>query len=71
MDEKAMSFEEKLQTVQDMITRIESGKMPLEDSVKQYEAGMKLLREMDRELGDINRRLTVLRDGKEEQYADV
>lgn len=71
MDENAMSFEDKLQTVQDMITRIEGGKLSLEDSVKQYEAGMKILGELDRELGDMNRRLTVLREGKEEPYADA
>ena len=71
MDENTLSFEEKLQQVQDMITRIESGQLPLEDSVKQYEAGMKILGELDRELEDMNRRLTVLREGKEEPYADA
>ena len=71
MDENTLSFEEKLQQVQDMITRIESGQLPLEDSVKQYEAGMKILGDLDRELGDMNRRLTVLREGKEEPYADA
>ena len=71
MDENTLSFEEKLQQVQDMITRIESGQLPLEDSVKQYEAGMKILGELDRELGDMNRRLTVLCEGKEEPYADA
>ena len=71
MDENTLSFEEKLQQVQDMITRIESGQLPLADSVKQYEAGMKILGELDRELGDMNRRLTVLREGKEEPYADA
>ena len=71
MDEKPVSFEEKLQAVQDMITSIESGKLSLEDSVRQYEAGMKMLGNMDRELGEITRRLSVLREGKEEPYADA
>ena len=71
MDERPAGFEEKLQTVQDIITRIESGKLTLDDSVKQYEEGMKMLGELDRELGEMNRRLTVLRDGKEEPYADA
>ena len=62
---KALGFEEKLQAVQALIERIESGKLPLEESVLQYEQGMKILGELDRELGDMNRRLTVLRDGKE------
>ena len=62
---KALGFEEKLQAVQALIERIESGKLPLEESVLQYEQGLKILGELDRDLGDMNRRLTVLRDGKE------
>ena len=70
MAEQELSFEEKLQQVQDIITRIESGKLPLEQSVKQYEEGMKMLGELDGELGEMNRRLSVLQDGKETGPAD-
>jgi exodeoxyribonuclease VII small subunit len=59
------SFEEKLQTVQDMIAGIESGKLPLEESVLQYEKGMKILSELDEALESMNRRITALHDGKE------
>ncbi len=59
------SFEEKLQTVQDMIAGIESGKLPLEESVLQYEKGMKILPELDEALESMNRRITALHDGKE------
>ena len=33
------SFEDRLQQVQDLTARIESGAMPLEDSVKEFERG--------------------------------
>ena len=69
MTEEKKSFEEKLQEVQEIITRIEEGKLPLEDSVKQFEAGMKTLTALDEELKDMNRRLTVLLDGKETEMA--
>ena len=59
------SFEEKLQTIQDMIAGIESGKLPLEESVLQYEKGMKILSELDEALESMNRRITALHDGKE------
>ena len=59
------SFEEKLQTVQDMIAGIESGKLPLEESVLQYEKGMKILSELDEALESMNRRITALHDGTE------
>ena len=64
------SFEEKLQYVQNLAERIESGKLSLEDSVREYEQGMKVLGELDQELKEMNRRLTVLRDGKETELDD-
>ena len=64
-NQEEMRFEDRLEAVQNMIRRIEGGQLSLEDSVKQYEEGMKILAELDRKLGEMNRRLTVLRDGKE------
>ena len=57
MSEKANtpSFEEKLQQ---------------EDSVKEYERGMKILGELTAELEGMNRRLTVLQNGKETEVPD-
>ena len=71
MTEDKRSFEEKLQAVQEIITRIEEGKLPLEDSVKQFEEGMKTLSALDEELKDMNRRLTVLQDGREQELTGV
>ena len=67
MTEGKKTFEERLQEVQEIITRIEEGKLSLEDSVRQFEKGMKTLSELDGELKEINRRLTVLQDGKEQE----
>ena len=69
MSEAKKSFEERLQDVQEIISRIEEGKLPLEDSVKQFEEGMKTLSAMDEELKDLNRRLTVLQEGGEQAMA--
>ena len=63
------SFEERLQQAETLIAEIESGKLSLEESVKKYEAGMKALAEMEEELKEMNRRITVLQDGKEEEMA--
>ena len=68
MSEEKKSFEEKLQDVQEIISRIEEGKLPLEDSVKQFEEGMKTLSALDEELKDMSRRLTVLQDGGEQDF---
>ena len=71
-EETNMSFEEKLNLVQEMTKKIESGALPLEDSVKEYERGMKILTELDSDLKEMNRRITELRDGKEteEKHAE-
>lgn len=65
-DNRNGSFEERLQLAETLIAEIESGKLSLEDSVRKYEAGMKSLAELEEELKEMNRRITVLRDGKEE-----
>ena len=69
MSETKKSFEERLQDVPGIIDRIEEGKLPLEDSVKQFEEGMKTLSALDEELKDMNRRLTVLQEGGEQEMA--
>lgn len=72
MDEqqKAPSFEERLKTVQNLISDIENGGLSLEKSVQQYETGMRILEELDMELNEINRRITVLRDDTEKENGD-
>ena len=65
-----LSFEERLQQVQELTGRIEAGTIPLEESVKEFERGIGILTELETELKDIQRRLTVLRNGKETEIAD-
>ena len=68
--EKTLSFEERLQQVQEITGRIESGTLPLEDSVKEFELGMKILGGLTAELDGMNRRLAVLQNGKETEVPD-
>jgi exodeoxyribonuclease VII small subunit len=63
-------FEERLQIVQELTSKIENGSLSLEDSVNAYETGMKILGELSAELEKINRRLTVLQNGKETEASD-
>ena len=58
-------FEARLQQVQEIIQRIEGNTLPLEDSVREFERGMKILNGLETELGDLNRKITVLRTGKD------
>ena len=55
---KKLTFEERLQQVEALIAKMESGEMPLEEAMQQYEAGLNAL---EKELTAAQQRLTVLR----------
>lgn len=58
---KKLTFEEQLQQVEALIAKIESGEMPLEEAMQQYEAGLNALNALEKELTAAQQRLTVLR----------
>ncbi len=63
MNKKELTFEERLDRVKGMIDAIEGGKLPLEEAVNQYEDGMKILEKLDKELNEMKRKITVIREG--------
>jgi exodeoxyribonuclease VII small subunit len=58
---KKLTFEERLQQVEALIAKMESGEMPLEEALQQYEAGLNALNALEKELTAAQQRLTVLR----------
>lgn len=58
---KKLTFEERLQQVETLIAKMESGEMPLEKAMQQYEAGLNALNALEKELTAAQQRLTVLR----------
>ena len=67
---KKLTFEEQLAGVEALISQMESGGMPLEESLRRYEEGMKALAALEKELGEATQKITVLRqtmDGAEEE----
>ena len=58
---KKLTFEERLQHVEALIAKMESGEMPLEEAMQQYEAGLNALNALEKELTAAQQRLTVLR----------
>lgn len=58
---KKQTFEERLQQVEALIAKMESGEMPLEEAMQQYEAGLNALNALEKELTAAQQRLTVLR----------
>ena len=67
---KKQTFEDRLTQVEALIAEIESGALPLEEALKQYEEGMAALTSLEKELASAQQKLTVLRraaDGTEEE----
>ena len=67
---KKQTFEERLAQVENLISEMESGSLPLEDALKRYEEGMQALASLEKDLLSAQQRLTVLRraaDGTEEE----
>lgn len=67
---KKRTFEEQLAALEEMIASMEAGGLSLEESLKRYEEGMKLVSAMEEELKQAEQRLTVLRqnaDGTEDE----
>ena len=58
---KKLTSEERLQQVEALIAKMESGEMPLEEAMQQYEAGLNALNALEKELTAAQQRLTVLR----------
>ena len=57
---KKATFEEQLTQVEALLERMEEGGQPIEETLKDYETGLKLLTGMEKELAEMKQRLTVL-----------
>jgi exodeoxyribonuclease VII small subunit len=44
-DESKFSFEEAIEELTDIVSKIEQGQIPLQESLKQYERGMALIKQ--------------------------
>ena len=49
---KKNNFEEQLNELQEIVNKLESGNVPLEDALSEFQAGVKLSRELEKKLKD-------------------
>lgn len=63
---KELKFEEMMKKLEGIVGDLESGQMPLEESLKKYEEGVKILRLCRKRLDETKRKVEVLvkKDGK-------
>ena len=66
-----LTFEQRLDQIKGIIDGIESGQMPLEESVRQFENGMRSLNQLEKELEEMERRITVLQEGSDGAWTET
>ena len=64
--EKSPSVEENLKAIGEIVSRLESGDLTLEESLKQYEKGVKLVRSTNESLTKAEERIQIL-SGEEDK----
>ena len=60
MADKKQTFETSLKELEKIVRRLEEGDLPLEDSLKLFEDGVKLSRECQERLNQAERRIEIL-----------
>ncbi|MCY4523669.1 MAG: exodeoxyribonuclease VII small subunit, partial [Halobacteriovoraceae bacterium] len=57
---KKKTFEQSLQSLEKIVDDLESGKLPLEESLYKFEEGVKLYKECKDMLGKVEKKITIL-----------
>jgi len=65
-DIESLNFEQALERLTKLVEKLESGRLPLEESVAAFEEGVKLTRRCEALLDSAEQRLQVLGKGEEE-----
>lgn len=65
-----MKFEEKVKVLETIISELESGNISLEESIDKYTKAMKLAKECDEELKNVEEKISkiVLENGEETDF---
>ena len=67
-----MKFEEKLETLETYISELEKDDVDLDNAINKYTEAMKLVKECDKELKEIENRVTkIVSDNNEEKDFEI
>ncbi|MBE5781536.1 MAG: exodeoxyribonuclease VII small subunit [Clostridiales bacterium] len=70
MKEQQLKLEDRLKELESMVEQLESGKLSIDESVKVYEAGMALAKDLEKQLTSLESRILVA-SGEEEVPFDA
>jgi exodeoxyribonuclease VII small subunit len=69
-DQVTENFEKQLDALEEIVNRMEQGDLTLEDSIKEFEQGMKLANQCQKTLSDAELRVKVLMENAMNGLAD-
>lgn len=67
---ESRKFEDKLKELENITGRIKSGELPLDDTVRFFEQGMKIASELEQEINAAERKVEILVSGTEDRFKD-
>ncbi|MCI8655083.1 MAG: exodeoxyribonuclease VII small subunit [Clostridia bacterium] len=69
MSEKKVDFEKSMEELENIVTKLEKGDLNLDESVEEFEKGMKISKECNKILENAEKRITILlqKDGNIEE----
>lgn len=68
MAKKSESFETMIKKLEDIVALMDTGQLNLEDSIKNYEEGVKLCNKLFKTLNEFEGKIKILSEGKEEDF---
>ena len=60
MPTKKATFEQSIETLEQLVERMEKGGLPLEDALKDFESGITLVKECQKSLNDAEQKVEIL-----------
>ncbi|MNG80383.1 Exodeoxyribonuclease 7 small subunit [compost metagenome] len=67
--EQSISFENSLSELESIVTRLESGELPLEDALNEFERGVQLARQGQQKLQQAEQRVQILLNDQNDDAA--
>lgn len=70
-NKKIQSFEEAIDTLEDIVERLESGNLPLDDSIRQFEEAMKLIGYCEKKIASAKQKVKILTEASDGTITDA
>ncbi|MCF2948211.1 exodeoxyribonuclease VII small subunit [Paraglaciecola aquimarina] len=68
---ESLTFEQSMQELEELVTKMEQGELPLEDALKSFERGIQLARHSQKQLKDAEQKVQILTSQNGQQTLDV